>query len=315
MIGAIRRLPRAHRQRPLHGRGHELGGVLLDEVPGAGNRHEREVCSTQSQVPLSAPGRSARSSRPWNISTGASTFGIGRCRRPSCAPAGSWPCSSSASPRSRSARRPRRSAPAPPGRVTQPASARRSRRRRVAHVRARAGSRARTRWFGPARDWSRSSRSEAARMRQVEDDQPVGHLRMRHGEGPGDDAAPVVADDDRLLAPEVRITAATSPTSMAHVVVLDALGLVAQVVAAQVDGDDLEACRPAPASGRARCTRSRESRGSSPPAAPCRASRSGSSRRPRSRHSHVRRGRRRRGFGPRAAKNQLTDRECGSRCV
>ena len=40
---------------------------------------------------------------------------------------------------------------------------------------------------------------ERARMRQVEDDQPVGHLRMHDREDPGDAAAPVVPDDDGVL--------------------------------------------------------------------------------------------------------------------
>ena len=37
---------------------------------------------------------------------------------------------------------------------------------------------------------------EAAWMREVEDDQGVGQLRVCHGDLPGDESAPVVPDDD-----------------------------------------------------------------------------------------------------------------------
>ena len=46
-----------------------------------------------------------------------------------------------------------------------------------------------------------------------------------------------------LSLPSDLITAATSPTSRRHVVIFDAFGLVAQVVAALIDGDALKLVR------------------------------------------------------------------------
>jgi hypothetical protein len=40
-------------------------------------------------------------------------------------------------------------------------------------------------------------------VRQVQDDKAVGLVGVRHGEGPGDEAAPVVPDDDGLVLLEV----------------------------------------------------------------------------------------------------------------
>ena len=80
-------------------------------------------------------------------------------------------------------------------------------------------------------------------MRQVEDDQALDHLRHVHRELPGDDAAPVVADDDRLLLAEVLDHRDHIADQQADVVVLDARRLVAQVVAALIDRHDLKPIR------------------------------------------------------------------------
>ena len=59
------------------------------------------------------------------------------------------------------------------------------------------------------------------------------------GELPADGAAPVVADDDGFVAAEVFDDGGDVGYQQAHVVVFGAFGLVAQVVAAEVDGGDL----------------------------------------------------------------------------
>ena len=80
-------------------------------------------------------------------------------------------------------------------------------------------------------------------MGQVEDDEVLRHLRQVQRELPGHRAAPVVPDDRRLLALEMADDRRDVADEQAHVVVLDARRLVAQVVAALIDGHDLEAIR------------------------------------------------------------------------
>ncbi len=77
-------------------------------------------------------------------------------------------------------------------------------------------------------------------MRQVQDDQLLDHLRQVHRELPGHHAAPVVTHDRRPIAAEMADHGGDVADEQAHVVVLDALRLVAQVVAALIDRDDLE---------------------------------------------------------------------------
>ena len=77
-------------------------------------------------------------------------------------------------------------------------------------------------------------------MRQIQNDEPVGLFQMLHGEGPGDHSAPVVSDDHRFLLLEVIDDGHHVAHQLVHGVVLDALGLIALVVAALIDGHDLE---------------------------------------------------------------------------
>ncbi len=77
-------------------------------------------------------------------------------------------------------------------------------------------------------------------MRKIQDDQAVDHLRNVQRGLPCDHAAPIVADDDRLLFAQRLDDGDHVAHQQSHVVILDALGLVAQVVAALIDGDALE---------------------------------------------------------------------------
>ena len=80
---------------------------------------------------------------------------------------------------------------------------------------------------------------DAARMRQVEDDQPVNELRSIQGKLPGHHAAPIMAHDNRSLFAEMLDHGDHVAHQQADVVVLYALGLVAEVIAALVNGDTL----------------------------------------------------------------------------
>jgi hypothetical protein len=88
-----------------------------------------------------------------------------------------------------------------------------------------------------------SSRSSPLRVRQVEHHQPVGLSVVSHGERPGDQAAPVVADQDGLVAFEVFEHRLDILDQFVQGIVLDSPGLVALVVAALVDGHGLEVLR------------------------------------------------------------------------
>ena len=85
---------------------------------------------------------------------------------------------------------------------------------------------------------------QAARVRQVEDHQAAGHLGVQHGEGPGDRAAPVVADDHRPLLALIADHRGDVADQIDQLVLLDALRLVAQVVAALIErGDPIARCQ------------------------------------------------------------------------
>ena len=78
-------------------------------------------------------------------------------------------------------------------------------------------------------------------MRAVQHHEALGRLRLPRGEGPGHRAAPVVADDDRALPPEVADEPQHVGRQQLELVAGHAFRLVALTVAAQVRRDDLEA--------------------------------------------------------------------------
>src|SRR5207237_1595300 len=77
-------------------------------------------------------------------------------------------------------------------------------------------------------------------VRQIQDDESSGLVRLEHGVGPGDGAAPIVADDDRLVFLEMLAHRIDVAYEFVHGVAGDAGGVIALVVAAQVDGGDLK---------------------------------------------------------------------------
>ena len=79
---------------------------------------------------------------------------------------------------------------------------------------------------------------EAARVRQVEHDQFLGHFRSRHGKGPRHGSAPVVADNDRLVLSARLDDGGNILDKEAHVVLFHPGRLVTQVVTPLVDGYD-----------------------------------------------------------------------------
>ncbi len=76
-------------------------------------------------------------------------------------------------------------------------------------------------------------------MRQVQNDEPIRSLWMEHGKAPGDGAAPIVADDDCLLLLEMVEHGPHVAGQFIHAIGVDSLGLIAQVVAALIDGHHL----------------------------------------------------------------------------
>ena len=78
-------------------------------------------------------------------------------------------------------------------------------------------------------------------MGKIQDDELADELRRVHRQAPCDHAAPVVADDDGVALPEVLDDGDDVADEQLHVVVGDAGGLVAVVVATLIDGHDLEA--------------------------------------------------------------------------
>ena len=80
-------------------------------------------------------------------------------------------------------------------------------------------------------------------MRQIQNDQLIGHLGVLHCERPSDHPAPVVPDDDSLLAAEVLDHRFDVADKLWHRVVFDALRLVTFVVTTQIDRNDLKVLR------------------------------------------------------------------------
>ena len=66
---------------------------------------------------------------------------------------------------------------------------------------------------------------------------------MINGERPGDQPAPVVADDHGLARPEVLDYRQQVANQLADAVALDTLRLSAQVIAPLIDGHDVEVAR------------------------------------------------------------------------
>jgi hypothetical protein len=80
-------------------------------------------------------------------------------------------------------------------------------------------------------------------MRQVQNDQAIDVLWRIHRKLPGNESAPVVAHDNRLVLPECFDHGDHVANQKPHVVILDALRFIAQVVSALVNRDGLEAVR------------------------------------------------------------------------
>lgn len=81
---------------------------------------------------------------------------------------------------------------------------------------------------------------DATEVGQVEDDQLLDELRSVLSERPGDGTAPVVADDDGLLAAQVLDDGDDVADEELHLIVFAAFGFVAEVVATLIDGDAVE---------------------------------------------------------------------------
>src|SRR6516165_7533385 len=81
---------------------------------------------------------------------------------------------------------------------------------------------------------------EPVGMRQVENDEVLGHLWQCRRKIPRHCAAPVVPDNRRFIASEMADHRLDIADEQAHVVALDALRLVAQVVAALIDRHHLK---------------------------------------------------------------------------
>ena len=80
-------------------------------------------------------------------------------------------------------------------------------------------------------------------MGRVEDGEPLDHLGVVHCDGPGDASAPVVANQQRGLGTELFDETADVVSEQVDGVVLEALWLRGQVVAACVGRDDPKTCR------------------------------------------------------------------------
>src|SRR6185503_501750 len=80
-------------------------------------------------------------------------------------------------------------------------------------------------------------------MWQVEDDEILRHLWQCQGKLPRHRAAPVVADDGGLVAPEMADDGCDVADEQTHVIALDSGWLVAQVIATLIDRDDQESIR------------------------------------------------------------------------
>ena len=80
-------------------------------------------------------------------------------------------------------------------------------------------------------------------MGKVEHDEPVGQLGVSHGEGPGDEPTPIVADDHGLAGSEALHDGDCIADELFGFVVVDALGLTAGVITALIDGYDVEVFR------------------------------------------------------------------------
>ena len=82
----------------------------------------------------------------------------------------------------------------------------------------------------------------AVEVRHTHVDQPAHPTRVQLGETPGDDGAPVVADEYRIVVTEMIEQTHKVTTERRHVVVLDIAGLAATGVAALIRDDDMVAC-------------------------------------------------------------------------
>ncbi|MCG3163845.1 MAG: hypothetical protein JMDDDDMK_05297 [Acidobacteria bacterium] len=80
---------------------------------------------------------------------------------------------------------------------------------------------------------------KAAQMRQIENDQFLDVLRLISRQRPRYGAAPIVPDDDRFLAAQMLDHGDHVAHQQSHVVILDALRLVGEVVAALVNRHDV----------------------------------------------------------------------------
>ena len=77
-------------------------------------------------------------------------------------------------------------------------------------------------------------------MWQVQNDEPVGHLRVRHSKRPRDHPTPIMAHDDGFLLMKMVDNRADVRDQFFHRIVLHTDGLVAIVVTTLVDRDHLE---------------------------------------------------------------------------
>ena len=75
-------------------------------------------------------------------------------------------------------------------------------------------------------------------MWQVHYDKPVRHLGAPAGEAPSDAAAPVVPDNNRILLTLAANHRGDILYQYLHVVILNACGLVAEVIAASIHRSD-----------------------------------------------------------------------------
>jgi hypothetical protein len=81
-------------------------------------------------------------------------------------------------------------------------------------------------------------------MAAVEDDEAVDNVGMVHRRRPGDDPAPIVADDVRLVGAEVADQGGDVAAQVRPFVIAPSHRLVGEVVAAHVGRDDPEAAEP-----------------------------------------------------------------------